>query len=292
MATLTDRIVDELYATSIQPLQAQDITFCRGRLIDYLGVTFAGARLLECELRALLAHHTGHGTAPLIGLAATSDPRTAALCNGMSAHAAELDDGERHGMVHPGAPVISAILAAACSPPPGRSFCSMDLWRAILTGYESTLRMARWLQPQLKERGYHASGVCGTIGAAMGVATLLGLSREQMKVAFSAAVTGAAGSLKVIRGASQLKPYNTGQAALAGYNAATIAQTGLNGPEDVLEGELGFVQMITGIPGETLMERWPSGGHWPMRSTSNPTPPAATVMPPWKPPSPCGQSTS
>src|SRR5690606_28432317 len=118
-------------------------------------------------------------------------PYVAALVNGMHAHVAELDDGERFGMFHPGAPILSALLSVANE----KNISGTAFLRGIVIGYEAAIRVASALQPGLKDQGYHATGVCGTIGAAIGIGAALGFSKQQLKGAFSAAATSASGIL-------------------------------------------------------------------------------------------------
>lgn len=255
MSTQTDQLVDLLYSTSLLPLSEQQQHTCRLRLLDYMGVTYAGAKLLEKELAAKYQFSgVNHGGSAIVGTPWHTTPETAALLNGMSAHAAELDDGERYGMVHPGAPVISAVLAIVQA----RKLNLGALLKGIYVGYEATILLARLLQPTMKDKGYHATGTCGSIGAAMGVAAACGFTRQQMKSTFCAAVTSASGILKVIRGASELKPYNVGQAAMNGVAAAGVAAMNLNSPEDVLEGEQGFFCMMTGNASLSIGEIQPA----------------------------------
>lgn len=229
--------VSDLFLLSRAPLSKQVSDAARERLLDYLGVTLAGARILrEKGGRLLELFGAGAGLASLIGFRDRADPHVAALLNGMSAHVAELDDGERRGMVHPGAPVISALFSLAET----RGLSVSDLLRGIVVGYEATIGFARAVQPALKDHGYHATGVCGTVGAAMGVSAALGFSESRMRVALSVAMTSAAGTLHVIRGASELKPFNAGRAAQAGCQAALVAEAGFAGPGDALDGGKGF----------------------------------------------------
>ncbi|MGY6564110.1 MAG: MmgE/PrpD family protein [Halomonadaceae bacterium] len=245
MRNSTDKLVNFLYVISQQSLSEEKKYLCRLRLLDYLGVTYAGAKTLEKAAGRHDSHSTSMaGPATVLGSTWKTSPETAALLNGIYAHTTELDDGDRYGMVHPGAPVISAVLGVVQEQALG-----MDaLLKGIYVGYEATTLLARKLQPAMKDRGYHATGTCGTIGAAMGVAAACGFSREQMKSAFCAAVTSASGILKVIRGTSELKPYNVGQAAMNGVATARVAALNLSAPSDVLEGEQGFFCMMTGNP--------------------------------------------
>ncbi|MBN1225795.1 MAG: MmgE/PrpD family protein, partial [Deltaproteobacteria bacterium] len=68
--------------------------------------------------------------------------------------------------------------------------------------------------------------------------------KNQMKDALSAAATGAAGILKVIRGHSELKAFNAGQAAATGLTAVLMSQAGFCGPDDVLGGKEGFLSIL------------------------------------------------
>lgn len=243
MKTHTDQLAKLLYSISQLTLTEQQQRACRLRLVDYLAVTYAGSSMLASELESS-RHFLGaeSGSSKILGTGWASTPETAALLNGMSAHAAELDDGDRYGMVHPGAPVISAVLAVVQA----RKLDMAALLKGIYVGYEATVLLARQLQPAMKDKGYHATGTCGTIGAAVGVAAACDFTLAQMKSALCAAVTSASGILQVIRGASELKPYNAGQAAMNGVAAARIAAMNLSGPADVFEGEQGFFNMMTG----------------------------------------------
>ena len=156
-------------------------------LLDYLGVTIGGIRYLK-EIHPELVD-----TAP-----------STAFLNGFAAHVLELDDGHRHGMIHLGASIVSAVLDAAQK----EDLKTDDVLRGIVMGYEAAVRCARAIQPGHKERGYHVSGTCGTIGSAMGVAFACGFNREQIKSTLACAVSSAAGMLEIQEQASELKPYN------------------------------------------------------------------------------------
>ena len=143
-------------------------------------------------------------------------------------------------MMHPGAPVITALLAVAGS----QKLTGERFLKGIVVGYEAAIRLASAIQPGHKLKGYHATGTCGTIGAAVAIAVALGYSAEQMKAVVSAAATDATGVLEVIDDGSRLKPYNIGRAAVAAINAAFIGGAGLNGPDDILGGKRGFFKVM------------------------------------------------
>lgn len=212
--------------------QSQEIPYdvmqqARKVFLDYLGVLVGGKKYLEEKHPALVK-------------SALSE----VFLNGFAAHVLELDDGHRHGMIHLGASVVSAVLDAAEK----ENQKSEDVLRGIVMGYEVAVRCARAIQPGHKERGYHVSGTCGTIGSAMAIAFASGFSKEQLKSTLACAVSSAAGVLEIQEQASELKPYNVGRAAMAGVVAAQVGKLGVPGPDDILGGKQGFLAALTGTP--------------------------------------------
>lgn len=200
--------------------------------IDYLGCQIAGRKYLNEKVNKFFI--TKGESSSLIS----------ALQYGINAHVLELDDGHRIGMVHPGAPVISALLAIAEKQP----VLSNDFFRGIVVGYDVAIRLACAIQPGHKLKGYHTTGTCGTVGAAMGIAAMLNFDFEQTKSAFSAATTSAAGILEMIDGDTQMKPYNAGRAAMDGVAAAYIGEARFKSPDDALGGKRGFLNVMTDEP--------------------------------------------
>lgn len=166
------------------------------------------------------------------------------LSMGMASHILELDDGHRRGAVHVGATLFSALMAVVDK----EKLNSQDFLRGAIVGYEATIRLACAVQPECKLKGYHATGTCGTVGAAMGIAAALHFDHEQMNTTLAAAVTSAAGVLEMQEDDSDLKPYNVGRAAMDAVAAAYIGRTGLKGPKDALGGKRGFLKVMTDDP--------------------------------------------
>ncbi len=243
--TLTDYFIDGVYSLTAKNFSETTLIQAKQCLLDYIGVTLAGTKILSEKGSALL-NDLGSpcGDATVIGFDRKTDIHTAVICNGLSSHVAELDDGHRFGMMHPGAPIISALLPVV----EVKHLSKNDLLRGLIIGYETTLSLASMMQPYLKERGLHATAICGTIGAAAAIASALCFSKSQMKDAISAAAISAGGLLKAIEDGSELKPYNVGQAAHNGLIAAIMARAGFKGPDDVFSGPYGYLAVLTGKP--------------------------------------------
>lgn len=241
---LTDIFVNNIIGISTSIFPGRLDTHVRSLLLDYIGVTMAGSATLKIKEQIFLASHALNSGCCVIGSTKKAPANIAALLNGISSHIIELDDGHRVGMLHSGAPVISALLALVEK----ERITSDDFFRGIIIGYEVAIRLACCVQPGCKLKGYHATGTCGTIGAAMAIATALHFDTEQMKSAFSAAITSAAGVLEMIEGDTEMKPYNAGRAAMDGLTAAYIGKARFKAPEDALGGKRGFLKVMTDEP--------------------------------------------
>ncbi|MDQ8186283.1 MmgE/PrpD family protein [Pelagicoccus sp. SDUM812002] len=236
--SLVERIA-QIRTTGLTPEVEHQAKRC---LLDYLGAAYAGARMLEkkaCSLLEMDGPPAGKATA--IGFPRKVSLLMASFVNGLSSHVAEMDDGARFGMVHPGSPILSALLPAAEQFRVRRA----DLLLGIVAGYETTLRISTSIQPSHYQRGYHPTATCGSIGAAVGLATMLGLDFEKTEHALAAAAVTASGTLKVIGGDSELKPFNTAHAAASAVQSFMVAKAGFPGPLDSLSGTNGFLSMCS-----------------------------------------------
>ena len=219
-------------ADGIVPAILQKAESCRA---DYMAVVAAGARKNREKWAAFL-DRCPVGSAPLFGYGRSTDGKTAALVNGFNAHSLELDDGHRFAMIHLGASVISALESL-------RAECGLSddaVLRGIAMGYEAACRLAIAIQPGHKLRGFHASGTCGTAGAAAACAFALGMDAVQLKRVLSLAAASAAGMLEIQEQRSELKPWNLGRAAMDGLAAALAGLADFAPPDDMLAGERGF----------------------------------------------------
>jgi 2-methylcitrate dehydratase PrpD len=82
--------------------------------------------------------------------------------------------------------------------------------------------------------------VFGAIGAAAGVASALGLNKEQWVNALGIVGSMASGIIEYLAEGTWTKRMHPGWAAHSGYRAARLAQEGFTGPRTLFEGEHGF----------------------------------------------------
>lgn len=155
----------------------------------------------------------------------------AALANGTSSHAFELDD-YHNAKLHAGAVVIPAAVAMAEK----LGSDGKRLVTAIAAGYEVMIRSSLALNPSATRlRGWHLTGVCGPFGAAAACAVLMGLDAERTAWALGLAGTQGSGLWAFNADGTMSKRLHAGKAAHSGVLAAELAQLGFTGPTQIYE---------------------------------------------------------
>ena len=217
----------------------------RLHLLDTLGAALAGstAREAHLALRAARAEGTlgatGPGAAVVWGTPERANPRTAALVNGVAAHAFELDDSG--GCDHSGAVVAPAALAAAAAA--GGAVPGEELLLAVVLGYELGRRVQSAMggYDALNDRGWHSTGVCGTVAAAVAAGRVLGLDAARLTHAIGLAGAFTGGTWAFVADSAMSKRLHVGRAAECGLGAALLAREGFTGPDAVFEASWGGV---------------------------------------------------
>lgn len=207
--------------------------------LDTVGVVIAGgAGDVGTTLEAVLSSVRAGGFVPVPGRRRRADLLDAAAIAGTGGHGIELDDGYRLGSVHPGVAVVPAVLALAH----GRAVPGTRFLEAVVAGYETITAVAGASHPALRRRGFHPTGVVGSLGAAMAAGRILNLSSQNMSNALGLAASASAGLFAFLGGGADVKRLHAGHAAREGLHAALLAQAGVEGPPNVLEAADGFFQ--------------------------------------------------
>lgn len=238
----TDCFLQSIYAIRNLFVPAEIERLVRTYLIDTVGVTLAGAKDLsgkENSLMDLISNESGCSRP--IGVPRKVSVSDAIFLNGLSSHFLELDDGVRYGVIHPSAPLFSALIPIAMA----HKIAWSDFVKGAVCGYEVSIRLAAAMQPSHYSRGFHPTATCCAPGVAVGIAVMMGWDDNVVKDALSAACISAAGTLKVLEDVSELKPFNCANAARNGYTAAMMAKAGFCGPNDVLGGDTGYLKMMS-----------------------------------------------
>lgn len=212
-------------------------------LLDYISVSAAGSKYLDEKLKKYIDFaEPEQGNYKVIGLNEKYTLKEAVFLNGLCGHALDFDDGTNAGIIHLGSPIFSLLIPLACKYKKNVE----EMLKAAVVGYEVSFTIAVSMQPIHKFLGYHATGTCGILGAAVAASYLLGFSKIERMNAFSTACISSTGVLKVLDDDAELKPYNVAKASLMALTSLQIAKAGFKGHNDALSGERGFFKMMTG----------------------------------------------
>lgn len=234
---VTRELADWVVAARKHPLPPEVGHHSRRVLLDYLAAAFSGSRSDSAVLvRDYLEASEAPGAIQVLGTGVRLSAAQAALATGTAAHGLEVDDGYTPGAYHPGAPVISAALAAA-----EQHGSTLDeLLTAIALGFEVSCRLAGAGHPTTWRRGLHNTPLAGVFGAAVAVTTLLDADEQQTIDAFGLAGSHAGGLFEFLGSGAEVKRLHAGKAARDGLVCAELAIRGLSGPATVLEGAKGY----------------------------------------------------
>ena len=233
--------VDEA-RTGIPEVVAADT---RDRVLDLLGNSLA-ARADDTpspSSRVAGALGDGRDATSLVG-GVRLPAASAALVNGTLAHALDFDDTHLRSVLHPSASVIPAALAVA----EARGSTGAALLGAVAAGIEVCVRLGdagvdrEARSSAFFDRGFHATSICGAVGAAGAAASLMGLAVDRIGHAMAIACSMGAGILEANRTGGTIKRAHCGWAAHAGIVAALLAEEGVDGPPTALDGRFGFLR--------------------------------------------------
>ena len=186
-----------------------------------------------------------NGNFGVFGDTARYTPLGAAFLNGALAHSLDFDDTHAAGSLHPGAPVISAAIAAGEMV--GAS--GAEVLAAIIAGYEITCRIALALPAgDHYNRGFHPTATCGAFGAAAAAGRVFGFNAKQIAGAFGTVLSQTAGSLEFLVNGAWTKRFQVGWAASNGLMAATLVREGFKGAAQAFEGPHGFLKAYAPNP--------------------------------------------
>ena len=263
---LTKDLVQGCHDLNYDALTTDVVDRVKYLFLDFIGVAARGALSDSSSpvQRLILNLDNARDGAVVIGTHRKADPSYAALANGTAAHSLELDDVVNEASLHPAVVIMPAALAAAhiagCS--------GKELIAAITAGYEVMIKLGVALDPAAHyARGFHPTGTCGTMGAAITAAKILKLNQKAMMNALGIAGSQAAGSMEFLSDGAFTKRLHPGWAAHSGIIAALLARENFTGPGTIIEGRFGFLHAYSsGSKSGKVLQDW--GDPWEVLHTS------------------------
>ncbi len=239
---LAGRVAAIEWVTLPEPVRAMS----RRVVLDALGCALTGSRTPEAaRLAAARADLGPEGACTVWGTPGGAPPGVAALLNGAHAHLRELDDIGGGG--HAGACQVPAALAAA--EVAGRD--GRDVLVGVVAGHEVSARLSDAASyDTMTLRGWHTTGVYGSLGAAAAAARTLGLDAHDCAHAIGLAGSFTGGTWAFMADGAMSKRVHPGRSAEIGLTAALLARRGVTGPAQVLDAPWGGLYAAC-APGES-----------------------------------------
>lgn len=220
-----------------------DTTLDRARrcVLDSLGAALGAAKSEEiCKIGNELIKWCSNGSngkeADVWGQGYSSGLFNALLINGLMSHELEMDDVHTPSKSHIGAVVVPAAWTLADA----LGASGHDLLEAVIAGYEIMARVGMGMDvASNRKRGWHATGVVGTFGAAAAAAKLFKLDAERTAYALGLAGTQSSGLWAFLAEGASCKKLHPARAAVNGVSSCILAKGGMTGPIHILDAEDG-----------------------------------------------------
>jgi 2-methylcitrate dehydratase PrpD len=210
----------------------------RMAILDTLAATLGGYRGESVqELGALVAHWGGTPEATLLATGQKLPLPLAVLGNGTAARALDLDDVHEQNTCHVNVTTVpvALALAEARGPVGGR-----ELIAAVAVGAELICRLSAAPRIGFSETGHSMSYACGFFGATLVASRLMRLPLAVAQHAMGIAYARIAGNQQGFLAGAMTVRLMQGIAAEGGVVSALMAERGLTGSRDVLEGRFGY----------------------------------------------------
>jgi 2-methylcitrate dehydratase PrpD len=238
-------------------------------LLDTLGVILAGSEQPEVQqLRNRLIASGGQGATVLARGCPPTDPRTAALLNGIAGRSIELCEGHRYVACQGAVQVLPAVLATGeWSNRSGR-----EALTTFILGYDVAARVGACLTPRALA---HQNGQAPLIGAVAAGARLRGLNLDEMSRALriGATLVLTPSYTNAVAGATVLNVAG-GMSGFAGALAPDLALAGIEAQGDAIEEAFGSLVGDGFEPGKLIDDlgtRWEiARNYFRLRACCNP----------------------
>jgi 2-methylcitrate dehydratase PrpD len=263
-------------ATRFEDLPKDVVDVTKKEVLDLLGVALAGyASPGVKETADLIAEWGGKEESTVIFYKKKVPAPMAAWANATMAHGLDFDDVHDLAVMHPAVPVVPSCMAIAESlgGVNGKEFITAvalgvdmisRLALASWPGYDPAIPETRNLpfQAERVKNGWHFTTIMGYLVSAGVTGKLLGFDQDRLVNGIGIAFHQCSGSHQGRDDGAHTKRLGPGFAARAGVSSALMAQRGVIGTKNVLEGHMGLYKLyfLGGYDRETLTsdlgKRW------------------------------------
>ena len=240
---------ENVAAINYEDIPEGTIESTKKSIIDTLGVILgASGTIPGCrELAELIKEAGGKEESSIIAFGGKVPAYMAAFANGGMSHGLDYDDIHAIGLaasIHPSSCCIPAGFATAERQ---GKVNGKDFITAFALGTDMSSRIAFEVRSKRQTLDWHASPTIGVFSCAAVSGKLLGLDTDRLVDAFGIALAQAGCTREFNIGVgSNLRGAYPGFPAQAGVLSALMAQKGITGPKNSLEGKAGLLNVHFG----------------------------------------------
>lgn len=248
----TKELADFVTAVKYDDLNQEIIQKSKEAFLDCMGIMIAGAgEEIGAKILGYVGNQCKNGSAPILGSSVRATVSDAALAMGTLAHALDFDDVYWPMIGHPSVTIFPVIFALADE-------CDISGKKAIeafLAGFEVEAILGQATSEYHYHKGWHTTSTLGPFGAAAAAAKIFNLNHVQFRNALGIAASHASGLRQNF--GTMTKPLHAGNAARGGLTSVLLAKEGFTAENNIIEAELGFVNVLCGKGNHKLDEvKW------------------------------------
>lgn len=252
MTTYVQQLASHGAAMDARALPPHILDRLRSFLLYNLAMAMAGYDEGDATWRAIRALPCAPGVSSILPTGEPVSAADAAFINAALVTARGQNDTLKDANGHIGCIVIPAVLALAQD----RKAPMMEVLAALAAGYEVQAHAAKGAAAQAARRGFRATSVFGVLGAAAAASRVIGLSSERTAHALAIACNFAGGVMQCWAEGSMEWRFQVAQASRCGVLAALLAEQGITGATQALEGAAGLYRAL-GVDVPALeLEQW------------------------------------
>jgi len=241
-------LAKNLVTVKYDDIPGEVVEATKRQILDILGVSLGGSsRPGVRELAELVGEWGGKAESSVLCFGHKVPAPNAAQVNATMGHALDYDD-TGDGPTHPSVVIVPACLAVAerQGKVNGRDFIA-----AVALGVDMMCRLGQAFRQGLRTppvsghpgAGWHLTALYGYLSAAGVAGRLLGLDEEKLLNAIGIAYHQCSGNGQCVTEGALTKRMGPGFAARGGIVAALMAEKGITGAKDCLEGEVGLYNL-------------------------------------------------
>ncbi len=244
--TAISQFIKHFTTLCYEDLPAAAVEAAKKEVLDSLATALGGSGKAGIkELVDMVKEWGGEKQSTIIAYGIKCPAPSAAQVNGTMIHALDYDDGHQAALVHTGCITVSTAFAVAERT---GKVSGKELITAIALGGDFMARLGLAGRPgkTALSSGWHPTTLLGHFGAAAIAGRIMGLDEDKMTNALGLAYHQAGGAGSGVSDGALAKRMGPGFAAKAGITAALMAERGITGERDPLEGKTGLFNTYMG----------------------------------------------